>query len=122
MMSLFKSCAASIATLAESSIPPARPWVSISPTHAISLDGEDIPKKPLILLIRLEQKPLTLLHSQDAASLMPFQIPLIRFKPTCAICDTPPAKPFTMAAIICGTAFTIATMICGRFCMRATNS
>ena len=38
-----------------------------------------------------------------------------------AICAAPPAKPFTIAAMICGTAFTIDTMICGRFLTRETS-
>ena len=76
---MFKSSAALIAAPAPSSMPPASPWVSISPTHAISLDGEEMPKKPLILLSRFEQKPLTLFHSQLAAFPMPFQMPLMRF-------------------------------------------
>ena len=121
-MPLFKSSAALMAAPAPSSIPPASPWVSISPTHAISLDGEEMPKKPLILLSRFEQKPLTLFHSQLAAFPMPFQMPLIRFRPIFAIWDTPPAKPFTMAEMICGTAFTISTMIFGRLAIRATKS
>ena len=79
-------------------------------------------KKPLILLSRFEQKPLTLFHSQLAAFPMPFQMPLMRFRPIFAIWDTPLAKPFTMAEMICGTAFTISTMIFGRLVIRATKS
>ena len=121
-MPSLKPSAAFTASPPLSSMEPARPSTSISPTHAISVDGEWMPKKPLILLIRFEQKPLTLLHSQDAASPIPFQMPLMRFVPMLAICDAPLANPFTMAEMICGTAFTIDTMICGRFLISATKS
>ena len=105
-----------------SSMDPDKPLTSISPTHAISFEGEWIPKKSQIPSQMEEIHPDTLSHSQEASWVMPLHSPLTMLPPISTILYIREPKAFTMPAMICGTALTISTMMVGRFSIRATNN
>ena len=101
---------------------PASPSTSISPTHAICVLGEWMPKKSVMPSQMEEIHPDTLSQSHPASDWMPSHKPRTRFAPTSATCDTPSPSAFTMPVIICGIARTISAIICGRLVMRAVKS
>ena len=105
-----------------SSQPTPMPSAMFLPIPAISREGLWIPKKSLMLSTTPPKKPAILLLSQAAASEIPLQMPLIRFRPILAIASNPPANPPTMASMICGTAATTPDMIAGRLLTSATKS
>ena len=105
-----------------SSMEPARPLTSISPTHAISFEGEWIPKKSQIPSQMEEIHPDTLSHSHEASWVIPLHSPLTMLPPISTILYIREPKAFTMPAMICGTALTISTMMVGRFSISATNN
>ena len=101
---------------------PARPSTSISPTQAISLEGELMPKKPRMPSQMPEIQPDTLSQIHPARDWMPCHRPRTRLAPTSAIWETPWPRADTIPVMICGTAFTISTMMVGRFAIRDTSS
>ena len=74
-----------------------------------------------MFLSRPFAQPLTLFHSQFAVLLIPFHRPLSKLAPASAILLVRPTIASTMPVTIFGTAFTISTMIVGRFSIRATK-
>lgn len=61
----------------------------MSPTHAISVDGELMPKKPVMPSQMSEHQLVTLSQSQPASDWMPFHKPRTRSLPAEAIWPTP---------------------------------
>ena len=103
-------------------MPPARPLPSISPTQAISFEGELMPKKLQIPSQMPEIQPDTLSQIHPARLWIPCHSPCTMFLPILTICPIDEVKAFTIPAMICGTAFTISTIMVGRFWISETNS
>ena len=81
-----------------------------------------MPKKLQIPSQIPEIQPETLSQIQPARLWIPDHRPCTMFLPTLTIWPMEEVKALTIPAIICGTAFTISTMMVGRFLISDTNS
>src|SRR5699024_3644060 len=95
-MPLFKSSAALTASPALSSMPPARPLPSISPTQAISFEGELMPKQLQIPSPMPEIQPDTCAQLHQARLWIPCHSHCTMSLPILTICPIDEVKAFTI--------------------------